>query len=195
MILSKKTLIFTLILTAFSLTIQARMFLADSVGTRTINQKLYIVHKVEKGETLYALSRKYKVDVQSLIDANPGSQNGINIGQELIVPTGLSTGVVGKEDKNIKKQSATQGEIVHRVTSGETLYIIGQKYGVNVNEIKRWNNLRGNTISVGQQLTIYLSAEKANEINKQKEVMETNGKKIHIVSQGETLFSIAKMYN
>ena len=195
MILSGKKLIFTLILIACSLSIQARMLPADSIGTRTIDQKLYIVHKVERGETLYALSRRYNVNVNSIIDSNPGSQNGINVGQELIIPTQLASSNSPVQNQDKTSGTSTQEQIVHRVASGESLYTIGQKYGVRVNDIKRWNKLRGNTISVGQNLTIYLAAEKAAEINRQMEVMETHGKKIHIVSRGETLFSISNLYN
>jgi len=67
MIFSKKTLLFTFYLTAFCLIAQAHISPSDSIGIRTIDQKTYIVHKVEKGETLYALSRKYNVNVQSII--------------------------------------------------------------------------------------------------------------------------------
>jgi LysM repeat protein len=184
MISLKKILILASIITASSLIVQARIMHMDSIGIRTINQKSYIVHKVEKGETLYALSRKYNVDVQSIIDANPGSKNGINVGQEIIIPTQVSI-------QNV----ATQDKIVHTVASGESLYRIGRKYDVRVSDIRSWNNLRNNTLSVGQKLTIYLTPQQAAVIHKQKEVMETNGKKIHVVNRGETLFSISSKYN
>ena len=88
--LLNKILILTFLFSTFSFSIQAGISPSDSIGIRTINQKSYIVHKVEKGETLYALSRKYKIDVQSIMNANPGSKNGINIGQELIIPTEIN---------------------------------------------------------------------------------------------------------
>lgn len=180
----KKVLIFTLFISVNSPFVQASTVLSDSIGIRTINQKAYIIHKVEKGETLYALSRKYNVDVRSIIAANPGSDNGINVGQEIMVPA--NNAVIVPQEQNT---------ITHTVTSGESLYMIGRKYDVPINDIKRWNNLRSNALSIGQRLTIHLSPVKAAEINQQKEVMETHGKKIHIVNKGETLFSIARQYN
>ena len=190
MILIKKILILTLMFTAISLAVQARISPSDSIGIRTIDQKNYIVHKVEKGETLYALSRKYNVDVQSIIDFNPRSKNGINIGQEIIIPTLVKIRADAPQNQVVQRD-----QVIHTVATGESLYMIGQKYDVGVSEIKRWNNLRNNTLSIGQNLTIYLAPQKASEINQQKEVRETSGKNIHVVSLGETLFSISNRYN
>jgi len=40
------------------------------------------------------------------------------------------------------------------VQPGDTLYAISQKFNATIDEIKRLNNLSGNTISVGQQLRV-----------------------------------------
>lgn len=45
--------------------------------------------------------------------------------------------------------------IRHRVQRGEVLGTIAEKYGVGVSSLRRWNGLRGNTIRVGQYLTVY----------------------------------------
>lgn len=43
----------------------------------------------------------------------------------------------------------------YKVRSGDALSIIADRYGVKVSQLKSWNNLSGNTIRVGQRLTIY----------------------------------------
>jgi LysM repeat protein len=45
--------------------------------------------------------------------------------------------------------------LTHTVSSGETLFRLSQRYNVSIDDIKKWNNLRDNTIRVGQRLTIY----------------------------------------
>lgn len=45
--------------------------------------------------------------------------------------------------------------VKHRVRAGESLSAIGRRYGVTVTELKRWNNLRSNTIHPGQVLKVY----------------------------------------
>lgn len=42
----------------------------------------------------------------------------------------------------------------HKVAAGETLASIASLYGVNPADIKRWNNLRRNSVRIGQQLRI-----------------------------------------
>ena len=42
----------------------------------------------------------------------------------------------------------------HTVAKGETLYRISKQYGVSVQDLKDWNNLSGNIISIGQKLIV-----------------------------------------
>ena len=61
------------------------------------------------------------------------------------------------------KETGGSGEqrVIHKVKSGETLSSIASKHRTTVANIKRWNNLRSNTIHVGQRLYIYGSAGKS----------------------------------
>ena len=43
---------------------------------------------------------------------------------------------------------------IHTVRKGDTLYAISRKYSVTVDEIKKWNDLKTNTLEVGQELII-----------------------------------------
>ncbi|NBV14934.1 MAG: LysM domain-containing protein, partial [Sphingobacteriia bacterium] len=58
----------------------------DSVGVRKVGDKSYILHKVEKGETLFGLQRKYKIPVDQLRSANPGKPDALNVGTIYLVP-------------------------------------------------------------------------------------------------------------
>lgn len=60
------------------------------------------------------------------------------------------------ENTEEEDNSTEEEEVIrHEVSSGETLYSISRKYKVDVADIKDWNNLEDNTISVGQILTIF----------------------------------------
>jgi LysM repeat protein len=179
---------FALIIYIFSVffleSAQAALIPADSMGVRTISGKSYIIHKVDKGETLYRLSRRYGVDVSKIVDINPNADKSIQVGQELRIPYQSAATAVPEK-----------GRIEHVVKAGETLFSISGKYNVSVDNIKKWNSLRSNNLSVGNRLTIYLNEEAAAEINAQKNIRENNAKKIHIVNSGETLYSIASRYS
>ncbi|WP_165020389.1 LysM peptidoglycan-binding domain-containing protein [Dysgonomonas sp. ZJ279] len=47
------------------------------------------------------------------------------------------------------------GSVTHRVKKGDTLSKIASSYGVTLAQVKKWNNLRTNSVPVGRRLTIY----------------------------------------
>lgn len=51
--------------------------------------------------------------------------------------------------------SGSSGKVVHRVQSGESIWVIAGQYNVSVNKIKDWNNISGNKIRAGQRLVVY----------------------------------------
>lgn len=79
----------------------------------------------------------------------------------------------------------------HRVQSGEGLMAIGRQYGVTAAQIREWNNLRGDGISVGQ--TLRISADGATRsATSTRSAAPSN--RTHRVSSGEHLTSIARRY-
>lgn len=94
-------------------------------------------HSVKKGETLFSISRKYEMTVKQLQQLNGLRNNTISIDQKLTISV-----------------SGVPAPKLHAISRGETLFSISQKYNISVGQLKAWNNLRSNTISIGQQLKI-----------------------------------------
>ena len=65
----------------------ATPFVVDSTGTESKNGKTYVLHRVEAGQTLYAVMRKYKTTIKALKDANPGMKDNLSVGQTVRVPS------------------------------------------------------------------------------------------------------------
>lgn len=105
----------------------------------------YQYHFVEIGETLYSLSKKYSVSVDSLIIWNHIGAEGLKA---------ASTILVGKSSKEGTKASVSTASTQHVVQVGETLYRISKLYNVSVDDLKKWNNKMDNTVSVGETLKI-----------------------------------------
>lgn len=65
-----------------------------------------------------------------------------------------------KYDKGVVKQGygkqmdSIAVDLTHRVQKGDTLYSISRRYLVSVDELKRLNQMKGDTISIGQELTV-----------------------------------------
>ena len=90
-------------------------------------------------------------------------------------------------------------KVIHRVRSGDVLGKIARQYHVRVSDIKKWNNLRSNTIRIGQRLNIWLlpGAYTARAPEKKptvKQDLVIDGTKYHIVQPGDTLWEISKLY-
>ncbi|NME68939.1 LysM peptidoglycan-binding domain-containing protein [Flammeovirga aprica] len=110
------------------------------------------MHTVQKGETLFAISRKYSVYHKDLIKWNNLPASGaINEGQtlRLTAPEG------NFNTASVSESSGTQ-EIAeyHVVEKGDTLFSVSRKYGVTVSAIKNLNGMTSNEIKIGQRLQV-----------------------------------------
>lgn len=116
------------------------------------------IHVVKKGESLGSIARKYHVTVAKIKSWNHLKRETIHAGQKLtIYRSGAPMAQVGKSSKNAKASTdkqATSSVKTHTVKKGETLSSISRKYGCSVNDLKKWNGLKGNTVQVGQKLKI-----------------------------------------
>lgn len=108
-------------------------------------------HTVRQGETLFSISRQYDVTVDQIREWNGLRDNVIRVGQELIVGSG---GPRERREPAERPRPSDGSVIIHTVEPGQTLFRISQIYDVTVDQIKAWNNLRDNLISIGQELTI-----------------------------------------
>ena len=90
------------------------------------------LHILEKGETLYALSRKYSVPVAILLERNSINDAGkITVGQKIYIP----------ETYSIQK--------------GDTLYSIAKKFSVTVDALRKANSLSDSAVlKVGKILIV-----------------------------------------
>lgn len=122
----------------------------DSLRTEFQDGQYFVIHKVEKGETLYSLSRRYGCELAKIKAANGLADNNISLGQELRIPIAAPKKVTNATPS--KAVEATSK--LHTVKAGETLFAISRLYGVEVAQLKEWNGLQSNEISIGQVLAI-----------------------------------------
>ena len=80
--------------------------------------------------------------------------------------------------------------IVYQVERGDYLGKIAINYGVQVFELKKWNNLRSTKLNIGQELVLYV---KEDLDNNKKNVSESKNE--YVVQKGDTLWEIAKKNN
>lgn len=118
-----------------------------------------ITYKVEKGDTLYSISRKYQITVAELRTANNLSENDvIKVGQKLIIPDadiGTAAALSSTKTAGSSASASTAKTVEYVVAKGDTLYGIARKNGMTVADLMAINNLDSSAvIKVGQKLKV-----------------------------------------
>ena len=157
-----------------------------SSNIQTINGKKFYLHKVEKGQSLYAISKLYETDLNAIVIENPEAIDGIKPGQELKVPYG-----------KIKTDEFSQADYekyqIHKVVKGETLYSISKKYNVTEQSISVLNPLAKNGLKEGQQLKIVERKKQVEQVNTSIS-LPSDAFEMYKVEKGETVYAITKKF-
>lgn len=117
----------------------------DSIGMKTINGKEHILYLVNAGETIYAISTKYQVTIEDLMNVNPELENGLRTGQIISIPY---------RPKSIQEQVEREKVVYHTVQPGETMFSLSKKYKVPLNDLMKWNGMElqaGQKVVIGQK--------------------------------------------
>ncbi len=130
-------------------------------------------HKVKSGETLEKIAKNYGVSVQDLLKANKNiDPKRLKVGGNLCIPK--------------KTFAKPQDYAIYKVKKGDTLQSIAEKFGVDVQELKSFNNLKSGKVKEGQELKI---PAKGTAKKQRREPIEYE---IYIVRKGAKLEHVAK---
>ncbi len=155
-----------------------------------IDGKKFIMHTVEKGHTLYAISKKYSVSIEDIVSENPGAAEGVKLGDRLKIP-------VDRMDKSATKTPAPvidNNVILHTVSKKETLYSIAKRYNVEPSDIAEVNPDAVSNLREGG--TLKIPVNKVKFMPSSTLIPAEDGNSIaHQVAKQETLYSLSKLYN
>jgi membrane-bound lytic murein transglycosylase D len=176
------------------------------------NRVSWRFHRVQPGDTLASIARKYHVSSQAVAEANDLQDDDVREDAKLIIPV-----AAGKNRDTASAESSggySKRPVSYKVRKGDTLASIADDFGVPAEKIRRWNHLSGNTVSRGRVLRIYKptageeervstaksrsSSKSAPELASKKSSASkktTANSTHHTVKKGETLTSIASRYN
>ena len=147
----------------------------------------YFLHTIEKGQSLYSISKMYNVTTSDIIHLNPGCDEKIYAGQTIKIPK-------GKESQ--------KGETFHTIQAGETLYKLTTMYNISAKDICEANpGLSAENFRIGQVILIP-QKEKEQVVTAQKPTEQSNiqgpvvprCKEMHKVKRKETIFSVSREY-
>jgi membrane-bound lytic murein transglycosylase D len=100
-------------------------------------------HRIEAGETLTSIAKKYRVTPAAISDANNLDRHAaLDVGEKLIIPA-----VAPVESKSRL--------VRYRVRKGDTLGGIADRFSVPTEDVRKWNHMSTNHVSRGMVLRIY----------------------------------------
>jgi membrane-bound lytic murein transglycosylase D len=100
-------------------------------------------HRIEMGETLTSIAKKYRVTPAAISDANNLDRHtALNVGEKLIIPAAAA--------------AESKSRLVrYRVRKGDTLLGIADRFSVPGEDLRKWNHMKTNHVSRGMVLRIY----------------------------------------
>ena len=163
-------------------------------------------HTVKSGETLSEIAEKYGISVAELKRKNHIDGSKLSLKQKLKVKDAESFTVAepiqtantisenASSDNNPAVLETSNEPVTYTVKKGETLFSISKSKHISIDDLKKINDIKDGKLRPGQELKLSLnSATSANNtLAKTDNPVKTIN---HKVVSGESLFSIAKMYN
>ena len=136
---------------------------------------------VQRGDTLYSISKKFNVSINKLKELNNLESNTILPGQKLI----------------IKEPTTPPQPTTYKVQKGDTLYSISQKFNTTIDEIKRLNNISSNNIYINQELYIPSTNTLPSNPLPIPPINDDENEEYseYIVQKGDSLWKISRDYN
>lgn len=110
------------------------------------------MHTVEKGQTLYAISKAYDRTLSDIVIENPDAIDGIKPGEVLRIPTEKTKKIVLSPAAVISTDTANVK--THRVEQGQTLYALAKLYGTTVEKLIELNPELKEGLKIGQVLKV-----------------------------------------
>jgi len=157
-------------------------------------------HRVDYGETLPSIARKYHTSAASIQEANNLSDGELPAGTKLIIPI-----TPGHHESGTVAYSHRATH--YKVRKGDTVASVADDFEVPVEKLRQWNHLRGSALTPGRVLVVYKPAasdsydppsapkqspEAASHGPRSHPSGSSQSTRYHKVKKGETLSSIAE---
>lgn len=129
----------------------------------SVDGQEYYLYTVQKSEGFYAISQRFGVPQNMIIEANPNIENGLQLGQIIKVPV-VENPIINADNEEDKKPDFPVK--TYTVRPKDTLYSLSKKYKVSVDDILKVNP-KATTLGIGDKLYIPDSVAIKKELKKQ----------------------------
>lgn len=132
-----------------------RLFVGPPAGQAPASSS--VQHRVQPGETLFSISRRYGVTVSEIMDWNRMTSMTIDTGQILDIRRSVQNvreGSVSMADTSRAIVTEAAPSAYYVVRRGDALSRVAEQYGLSLAEIRELNKLRSDVLTPGQVLLI-----------------------------------------
>lgn len=158
------------------------------------NDNFYIV---QKGDNLNAIAKKYNTTVAEIKEWNHLTSPNIKLGASLQV-----SNVIAEKHEAVAVVTTVAApelrDIKYEIQEGDNLLTISKKFGTSIVDLKKWNNLHSNNLSLGNVLVVAKNEIAINTNTATVDSFKKKGAKTsdtnYLVQKGDSLFSISKKY-
>ena len=142
-------------LSEYSLSADQRLSSKKTSGSGT-----RIKHVVAQGDSFWKLSRKYDASMKEIAQWNGmGLRDPLREGQSIVIWTGSTPTQAPSARGNAAN---TKKSISYTVRNGDSLSYIAKRYNVSVNDLHRWNDIKGKYLQPGQRIKVHIDITEQN---------------------------------
>lgn len=176
---------------------KAKLFRTKLAEIPSKERVTWVRYTVKAGDNLLLVAKQHNTTVNVLQNVNKISSTMIRVGQELMIPVAgndIESYTLSSHQRLLAKQSRAPNrnriKINYTVKSGDSLWLISNKYGVDSKTLARWNNMGlGDPLMPGKKLVVWLEP-KASE----KSARSVMKKVVYTIRSGESLAVVANKF-
>lgn len=159
---------------------------AQEIKKEVRGEQEYAVYKVQKGETVFSIAKKYGISQDKFVESNPAVAQVIKANDIVYIPLKNKAKEMANIYKNANEEQPEEVTSIqytkHKVAKGQGLMAIARMYNITFEELKKWNDLEGDSPKIvpDQELIVGIATSKSSKKNNEtpKNAVAVNNKSI-----------------
>lgn len=157
----------------------------QALATMPADQRVkWARHKIQRGESLSVIARRYATTVSVIKQANNLQGNNIRAGSHLLIPASpIQSATLAANASSSQQQDKGSKQKTYTVKAGDTWWDIARKYDTDVPTLTEWNKQPNNAVlQPGQKLVIWINDVQRKSVN-------------YTIQNGDSLWAISRKFN
>ncbi len=129
-------------------------------------------HRVESGETLSEIARRYHTTTSAIAEANNLENDELAKDTKLIIPVSPAKASSSEAGAHAATVGYSKAPVRYTVRKGDTVLSVADDFGVPAEKVRQWNHLKGNALRSGRSLTIFKPSSSGAPVKRTAEAVD-----------------------